>query len=320
MSSRVSTCNGMVSGPGAADGFVVLALATSGRRYLLSSILEHLSSLTRLPDMTIICGADPEDVDPSAVEGLPFPTTVIQAQKGLCHQRNAVLDLVERRWPDACILVFLDDDFVPASNFLLQALRLIQMHPDVVLATGQVIKDGIKSSGISLVDAQDILTLDRSSARNTADGDDLREVFNVYGCNMVLRIGPLLQRKARFNTDLPLYGWLEDVEFSRAVAGSGRIVQSPLLRGVHLGTKTGRTPGVKFGYSQVANPIYLLRKGHMSTRRSFVRVARNLIANGARIIAPEPWIDRRGRLSGNLMALRDLLKGRLSPSRILDWD
>ena len=35
-------------------------------------------------------------------------------------------------------------------------------------------------------------------------------------------------------------------------------------------------------------------------------------------LRPEPWIDRRGRLAGNLRALRDLVTGRLAPGRILE--
>ena len=34
-----------------------------------------------------------------------------------------------------------------------------------------------------------------------------------------------------------------------------------VLRGVHLGNKRGRVSGLRFGYSQIANPIYLLQKG-----------------------------------------------------------
>jgi hypothetical protein len=32
----------------------------------------------------------------------------------------------------------------------------------------------------------------------------------------------------------------------------------------------------------------------------------------------EPWIDRRGRLKGNLLAMFDVLRGRSDPRRILD--
>jgi len=35
-------------------------------------------------------------------------------------------------------------------------------------------------------------------------------------------------------------------------------------------------------------------------------------------LRPEPWIDRPGRLRGNLIAIGDLLRGRLDPARIQD--
>jgi hypothetical protein len=33
---------------------------------------------------------------------------------------------------------------------------------------------------------------------------------------------------------------------------------------------------------------------------------------------PEPWADRFGRFRGNLLALADWARGRLSPGRILE--
>jgi hypothetical protein len=45
---------------------------------------------------------------------------------------------------------------------------------------------------------------------------------------------------------------------------------------------------------------------------------RNVLANLGKSLRPEPWIDRKGRLKGNCMALRDLVTGRISPQRILE--
>jgi hypothetical protein len=44
------------------------------------------------------------------------------------------------------------------------------------------------------------------------------------------------------------------------------------------------------------------------------------LANLARSLYPEPWVDRKGRLKGNAMALMDLVIGRISPRRILQLD
>ena len=43
---------------------------------------------------------------------------------------------------------------------------------------------------------------------------------------------------------------------------------------------------------------------------------RNLAANLVRSFYPEPWIDRKGRLKGNILALIDITIGRISPLRI----
>jgi hypothetical protein len=87
--------------------------------------------------------------------------------------------------------------------------------------------------------------------------------------------------------------------------------------GVHLGVKTGRTSGVRLGYSQIVNPIYLSKKGTMSWQHARKQISKNVAANLARSIYPEPWIDRHGRLKGNLLAFMDLVLGKASPARIL---
>ncbi|HVH01589.1 MAG TPA: family 2 glycosyl transferase, partial [Amaricoccus sp.] len=89
------------------------------------------------------------------------------------------------------------------------------------------------------------------------------------------------------------------------------------LAGVHLGVKGGRTSGVRFGYSQIANPIYLTRKGTGTLTWAVCMVARNLLANFARSLWPEPHIDRVGRLKGNVIGLAHALTGRIDPRNIV---
>jgi hypothetical protein len=85
--------------------------------------------------------------------------------------------------------------------------------------------------------------------------------------------------------------------------------------GVHLGVKRGRVSGRKLGYSQVINPLYLVRKKTMPLRDALRHVVRNVASNMVRSFAPEPWVDRRGRLRGNLIGVCDFLRGRLTPER-----
>ena len=46
-----------------------------------------------------------------------------------------------------------------------------------------------------------------------------------------------------------------------AKADNGKVVKIDAAFGVHLGTKLGRNSGLRLGYSQIANPLYLARKG-----------------------------------------------------------
>jgi hypothetical protein len=97
----------------------------------------------------------------------------------------------------------------------------------------------------------------------------------------------------------------------------GRILRLAGARGVHLGVKVGRTPGLRLGYSQVANPIYLARKGSFPWSHALPSAARHCAINLLRSFAPEPEVDRFGRFRGNMLAVFDLLRGRMAPDRIL---
>ena len=136
---------------------------------------------------------------------------------------------------------------------------------------------------------------------------------------MAVRVAPVRQNGIWFDEKLPLYAWQEDVDFSCRLSEFGRVVQIDSACGVHLGVRSGRGSGVRLGYSQVANPLYLSRKKQgYSLRRALTHLAKNLAMNGVRSLRPEPYVDRRGRLRGNLLAFRDLLTGRMEPERVLE--
>ena len=120
----------------------------------------------------------------------------------------------------------------------------------------------------------------------------------------------------RFDENLPLYGWQEDLDLSSQAQKHGPILFEPGCVGVHLGVKSGRTSGLRFGYSQIANPWYLIRKGTMPPRKAITFVIRHLLSNSLRGVRNHPLVDYRGRLRGNLIAMRDLLLGRCHPRRI----
>jgi hypothetical protein len=290
---------------------LAVGIATVRRPDVLSLVLDLLTHQTRRADRIIVCAPAPEDVAGVA----PQPGLEIHiGPRGLTRQRNAIIDATQ-----GCdILVFFDDDFLPASTYLAAIEHVFAAREDVVMVTGQVISDGIIGPGLDIQEAHRLLLTER---RDEVTGDGylwLEEVNNGYGCNMAMRVAPARAHDCRFDEKLPLYGWLEDVDFSRQLGRYGRIVKNPAAWGVHLGVKQGRQSGMRLGYSQIANPIYLVRKGTYPWPRAVRLMTRNLGANCLRSLRPEPYIDRFGRVRGNLKALSDLVVGKLDPQRILE--
>jgi hypothetical protein len=236
---------------------------------------------------------------------------IVFGTPGLCAQRNRALDALPA---DIDLIAFFDDDYLPAPGSLQGAASFFENHPDVTGATGVLLADGINSAGISYEEASALI-----SGYTPQHGNKpriLREQDGLYGCNMIYRVSAI--RGQRFDETLPLYGWQEDIDFASRMARRGKQVKTDAFAGVHRGVKSARLPGVRFGYSQIANPVYLVRKGTMRFAYAFKLVLRNIAANLIRSPRSEPWIDRPGRLKGNLIALRDLVCGRLRPEAVLE--
>ena len=290
---------------------VTLAIATTGRTDTLAQTLDYLAGLKDKPDRFVVSIAGADDIHADAKSQFPFPLEVLEGPRGSCHQRNAVLAHSD----DADLILFVDDDFLIADGYITALRQLFTLHDDVVMATGHVLADGIHGPGLTHEEGLEILNKDAMpSASNVVPQD----VYSVYGCNMAIRCATLAEHPESFDERLKLYAWLEDMDLSRRMAKFGRIVCYENLRGVHLGTKTGRSAGLFLGYSQIANPVYLIRKGTLSPGRALNQMTRNILANLGKSIRPEPWVDRRGRAEGNLLALYDLLRRRCTPERILE--
>lgn len=291
---------------------IVVGIPSSGRREIVSAVIPDLARQNRKPDQLLICAPASDDVDMAALANLPFPVQFIKSEPGLCRQRNAIIDAV----PNADIILFLDDDFLLAPTYIAELERLFLRNPDVDVTTGTMLADGATGPGIPVDEGLALLR----DAHTPAENLSIRETYSGYGCNMAVRMSTVHICRLRFDEKLPFYGWLEDVDFSRVVSRFGRVVVSPHLLGVHLGTKTGRMSGLRLGYSQIANPIYLVGKRSMTWRHALTQMTRNLASNAIRVWRPEPWVDRLGRLKGNFLAISDFLRGRLSPQNIQGID
>ncbi|WP_324481927.1 glycosyltransferase [Acidiphilium sp.] len=282
---------------------VAIIIASIGRRNEIEQLLPHLFSQT-LPPWKVILSVEKNDDIP---DGIPSAVEIIKGPRGLTAQRNRGLESVIN---NCDVIVFYDDDFIPARNSIAEIVKIFEKYPEIVASTGLVLADGVKKGGIEYDVSVDIVN--NQSISNPPE--NIRDIDSLYGCNMALRakaVGAI-----RFDETLPLYGWQEDVDFAGQLLVKGRIVSADTFQGVHRGVNKGRTPGAKLGYAQVVNPLYLFKKGTMRWKKALILVLKNIIANHMRLIWEEPFIDRRGRAKGNWIGLWHILTGSSDPRRI----
>jgi GT2 family glycosyltransferase len=288
---------------------VAVVVASLGRPEALSDLLADLAQQTRVPDRILLSVTSPEDL-PANVSAHPN-AELVYGPRGSCAQRNAALDQLGAA---ADVVLFFDDDYVPSRFAVERATQLLAERTDIAGACGHLVADGINGPGIPIEEARRMLAeYDGLETPLIVPSHDLG---GLYGCNMVFRTEAI--RDLRFDERLPLYGWQEDIDFAARARVSGRIVKTFAFAGVHRGIKGSRSSGIRVGYSQVANPAYLVRKGTMDRRYARKIVVRNFAANHLRALRPEPWVDRLGRVRGNWLGLLDLLVGRVTPERILE--
>jgi hypothetical protein len=87
---------------------------------------------------------------------------------------------------------------------------------------------------------------------------------------------------------------------------------------VHLGSKSGRLPGERLGYSQIMNHLYLWHKGRLRDMRFLLKASsRALLSNALRSLLSDTKADYSGRLRGNFRALFKVASGRFIQEEIL---
>ncbi len=289
---------------------LAVGIPTRGRPAILAETLADLQLQTLQPDRIFVVYLQPSDVGdaPSRFPHVQF----IQGtgSGGSCPQRN---HLLEAAAGDFDLIFIQDDDFFAQREYLVRAVEAFERNPEVVGLTGRILHNGATGPGYSVEWA-------RSALRGLPEPPNAPPLpaFNCDGCNMMFRLPVIQEHRVRFDEQMPGYAWYEDIDFSRRLMPWGRLVLLPGAQGIHLGAKVGKTSGKRFGYSQIANPLYLARKGSYGWPNAFRSIGRNLAANCLRSFRPEPYVDRHGRLLGNLLGFRDLLRRKLHPSRILD--
>jgi hypothetical protein len=287
---------------------IAIVIATLGRPTEVSELMLQLSVQTHPASAIIVSITATQDL-PSE---LPSGVQIVVGSKGLPAQRNRGIEKVPA---DCDLLAFLDDDYLPSIHALAGMDALFTRFPGVVGANGILLADGINSAGIEYREALALLRKHDTRPPQCEPRVLNYNMFGLYGCNMVYRTSAI--QHTRFDEKLPLYAWQEDNDFAAQLLPRGQLVRTDAFAGVHRGVKGARTSGVKFGYSQIVNPLYLTRKGTMPAWYAAKIVSRNLLANHIRVLRPEPWVDRWGRLRGNWLGIRDVLMSRDDPRHIL---
>ena len=128
------------------------------------------------------------------------------------------------------------------------------------------------------------------------------QINSPYGCNMAFRMETI--EGLHFDERLALYGWLEDLDFGLRAGKRGRMISTDLVWGVHLGVQGARSSGVRFGYSQVVNPWYLMIKGLITRVDACRRISRGLAGNAIKLVASQKsHVDRRESVKKLTMGL-----------------
>lgn len=285
---------------------IAVVVASLGRPVEVRQLLDRLRLQTLKPSLVVLSVTKTSDIP----EQLEDDVRVLMGTPGSSVQRNRGIDIALA--DEADVVIFFDDDYVPTIGAVELFCRVLHDNPDVVGVNGTVIADGIHGPGIDFDDALALV-----QAREACDEDSgaiWGELDGLYGCNMAFRASAIGHH--RFDERLPLYAWQEDIDFSRQVRSTGRLVRTRAGSGVHRGVKRARTSGFVFGWAQIVNPVYLVRKGTMPLGFALNLMARNFAANHLRLLAPEPWVDRRGRARGNWAGVASVLRGRTDPSEL----
>jgi len=286
---------------------VAIVLASAGRGDLLGAVLANCRELAGGSFEIVV--SVPDEASLPADRSLLDGVHVVVGTRGLAAQRNAGLDALE----GVDIAAFFDDDAVVRQDYLSNAVAFLREHPSVVGLTGRVLLDGAVSGEIA-VEAADEAIVRSAGEPASALWSPTREL---YGCNFVVRTSA--SPGLRFDGRLPLYSWLEDHDFARRLMRSGTLAHVEDCVIVHRAAASGgRQAHVRLGYSQVMNPVYLNRKGSFPLWLAAQQIFRPVAKNVALAAAGPHRSWRRERLRGNLAAAADVLKGRITPERIVE--
>jgi hypothetical protein len=205
------------------------------------------------------------------------------------------------------IVSIFDDDVELASDYLKNAEQLFYMRPEVILFDGHFYHPGPCEREIAL----------QLIASNPERDYSFKATGTAWGCNMNFRRWAL--DRERFDDMLDSYAWLSDYDLSERVAKFGLAGQYKGCCFVHLQTQSGRTSDRKHGYAQLMNAYYYYRTGvivHSIRDLLFGHLVKIPLINLYWAISRDKKANRKERIIGNLLAIKDIASGYRDPRRV----
>lgn len=295
-----------------ADSFLSVIIASKGRPEMLQGTITCLMRQTQLADEIIVAVTGEEDYLPELLSTPRLRLVISPA--GSSIQRNRAINELH---PDSVLTAFLDDDVELEEQYLEKVCAYLLSNPDIAGQSGAPLLDRPQGGRMSREEAQPIIR------NKELDAPQAQPTRCLFGCNMTIRSAYV--RHERFDERLALYGWMEDRDYTSRIAKYGRTVYCTVAKFIHFGSPAGRVSEQLLGYAQIMNSTYLLRKGVLN-RSEFKGEAINpLLANTIRSIGLRhprgqdvlTRQERRLRLSGNLLAIRDIATKGAQPELIL---
>lgn len=285
-------------------------ISSKGRAEELGKTLESVLKQSLQPCQIILSVTDEKDLPKSAQNN--FNATICVSPPGKTVQQNRGLHLVH---PRVEVIAFLDDDVELTTDYLKTVREAFQKDAGLVGLSGHVIVNG----GITRAEARE--RVEHLEQSKELYQKPLQVVYNpptqgLYGCCMSFRHSVF--NHIRFDERLPLYSWLEDSDIGIRAQKYGKCGVCMDARLIHLGVTSGRVSGLKFGFSQIMNPVYLASTGVLDWKEVLrIHIMKVLAANIIGLLRFDRQVDRMGRLHGNFLALGMWAKGKIEPERIL---
>jgi GT2 family glycosyltransferase len=290
---------------------ISVVIASKGRPDLVTETIESLQLQTCPPKEIIIVVPSIEDLPKKQWGG---SVQHLVGTLGLTAQRNRGIKAIPA---SVSYVGFFDDDFELKADYLEQAVAFLEANPSIIGISGRLLAGG----RISRQDAKTLIARYRP-------GENPRGIFYcqgkhhiLFGCNMIIRRAIL--NYETFDENLPLYSYGEDYDISIRLERYGLVGRFAGCVGVHLETPGGRVREELRGYSFVANNWYFLKKGvtHLPPLMAWARfwwvcVVKSVWINSWKRLKGDRSLDWRGRVKGQLLAVRDIVTGRCHPKRI----